>query len=178
LCPQGLAEAYFHWLTRALGHQVASRIEAYSPTADVSEIINLSSTLRSEARRKGSAFDEVWCVVEGLQIVEDDGLARAAADKKIQLARVSPSVEKWLLAHFGEQSKSLTTNEANAAAGLLLPRAQNALGIDTTFDAIMSHYSVAKGHALLDPSIAEMVPLVEALIRSWQRFSNVAIAPI
>lgn len=172
VCPEGLAEAYFHWLTGVLDHQVVSRIVGYPQTDSGPDIIQRAAMMRTEARRKGAAFDEVWVVLEVQSLAEQEPLAILSARNRVRIARISPCFERWPLSHLAEVEPGLVpASEHRANAEALLPRVHDTLGLDLTFEPLLGRYSDAKARSEANGT-GEMIDLVEAIDLSWRRFTG------
>jgi len=76
-----------------------------------------------EEARRGSAFDEVWCVFD----VDDFGevvnaAVRAAKDAGFQVACSNPCIELWFLLHFHDQREAITRDQLFARLSSCLKR--------------------------------------------------------
>ena len=128
--------------------------------------------MRTEARRKGAAFDEVWVVVEVPSMDEHDALTSLSAGDQVRIARISPCFERWPLSHLIDADPEVAlATEHRLRAEALLPRLHDALGLDRTFDPLLGRFSDAKNRSG-ECGTSELVSLVSAIELSWRRFAG------
>jgi hypothetical protein len=75
---------------------------------------------RDQARGRGDAFDEYWCVYD---VDQHPGLAAAlelANEHDINIALSNPCIELWFLLHFTDRTAALDRHEAQRQSRILL----------------------------------------------------------
>jgi hypothetical protein len=154
---RGLPESYLQWVKRALHHhQITERF----PDAGESplEVVKRAQKAGRDARAKGSEFDHVWCLFEGLGQTEVEDMR---AQTGVELAYCAPSIELWLLLHFEDVPDGTSMSDIHGALTLWLPNRD----LDVVEGALEGRFEVAAGRARGIRLGASMSTDIDAFVR-------------
>ncbi|MBF4636215.1 RloB domain-containing protein [Agreia pratensis] len=97
---QEVEAEYLRWVLRELGTYPARLLAVEEPGPSLLDLVSAALEAKRSEAKKGSPFDEVWCVVDGPLVVADEEAATRARRFDIKIARSNPSFDLWLLLHF------------------------------------------------------------------------------
>lgn len=87
------------------------------PLSLVRRAIDAKKKSERDARRKrGRAYDEIWCVFDVDRHSDLKGALSLAREHGINVAVSNPCVELWFLLHFSDQTAYIERHDAQAAA--------------------------------------------------------------
>lgn len=112
--------AYLEWLKGELDHPLLT-VRVVDPNATPEDWIRSARRARTAERRKGTYFDEVWCLIDVPDASRLKEFLGLAANLKIRLAASVPDFSHWLELHFEPSSDSrqnvdILVAESSAAA--------------------------------------------------------------
>lgn len=164
-------EQYLHWLKRALAHSQIS-LQLLPPDVTAIDAVRIAVRARREAKSKGSAYDEVWCL---LDICPDEVEVNTLAEKGgVQVAWQSPSFELWVLLHFsGDLSGTEDQSAIKARLHEHLPTLTD--NPRDSLELLSGRYDQAAKRAirLPPPHRSEAYRLVESVRDSLRLFQGV-----
>ncbi|HET9153580.1 MAG TPA: RloB family protein [Solirubrobacterales bacterium] len=112
-------EEYLNHIRRA--HRETVTVQFGDPRGTPMALVKAAVAAKKESdrdskRRRGRAYDEVWCVfdVDEHPFLED--AISLASDHGVNLAISSPCVELWFILHFADQSAYIERHDAQRVA--------------------------------------------------------------
>ena len=171
---RGLPEVYLQWVKKALHHhQITERFLEVGDTP--ARLVQRARIATRDAKAKGSEFDHVWCMFEGVGPLE---LSHLGARSSVEVAGSMPGIELWLLLHFELVPATATQEEIRDALVPYLPRPDR----DIADGALEGRYAAAVDRArqiAVDANIScDIFRLVEEVRSSLSAFDPTARALI
>lgn len=158
---------YLEWLSKALNHSLLAIRRLDSGVSD-EEAIRTVAAVRRQELKKGTQYDETWCMRDARDADHLDELIAIGAKHKVRVATTVPSFEAWLLSHFQEVDIGSGIDHA-ALLVKHLPELSTA-GYESK---IRGRFNQADERAKSAFPITTTTPqLVQAILSSQSKFTN------
>ncbi len=109
---------------RSLRDRVLITVDTYRGAAPLSlveqAVATKKETEREEARGRGSAYDEIWCIFDRDLHSNVDGALTLAERHGIGVVLSNPCIELWFILHFEDRTASMHRHDAQRRAADLL----------------------------------------------------------
>ena len=133
---------YLHWMKKTLDHAEIP-LESMPETAAPIDFVRAAKRLKDAARKDGSPYDRVWCLVN--QHPDLDDAIQLARKQRVQLVISRPAFPVWLLLHFEEVGDQPSASEVMNRVARYLP--ELATRNNGSLDPLASKYDEARARA-------------------------------
>lgn len=134
---------------RTLRDRVLVTVDKFRGAAPLSLVQRAVQTKREgereEARGRGRAYDEIWCVFDRDAHPNVDEAIELAAGHGIGIVMSNPCIELWFILHFEDQTAHIERKEAQRRSAELL-RCEKTL-TSTAAETLMANHEQARRRA-------------------------------
>lgn len=158
---------YLEWLSKALNHPLLA-IRRLDAVVSDEEAIRMASGVRRKELKKGTPYDETWCLRDARDVDHLDELMALGEKYKVSVASTVPAFEAWLLSHF--QDVDLASGADHVAS---LEQHMPELSTASYESNLRGKFDQADERAKgASPTTTTTHQLVEAILLSQSRFTN------